>query len=145
MRDDDANFILLNYVELNELFLKEIKLALEFNEELKEKSKSLKKVISKNYEFGELYKKIHSRLTSLKKNTKNIDKSNFYKYLWCYNLVFNLDFENDILLDLPENIELINQSIFKFSFFLLNYHFDTLTWTFKKTPFIYKQNFGFTK
>jgi len=143
MRDDDPNFILFNYVELNELFIKSIKLSMEFNEELTQKSKLLKNLLSKNNEYEALHKKIHIRLRSLQLNTKYIDQSNFYKYLWCYKLIFNLDFENDILLDLPENIEIIDQSIFKFSFFLLNYNYDTNTWTFKKTPFIYTKIFGF--
>lgn len=144
MRDDDSNFILLNYVELNELFLKAIKISLEFNEELKEKSKSIKKIIAKNYQFGAIHKEIQTRLRLMRQNTKNLDKSNFYKYLWCYNLVYNINFEDDILLDLPENIQLIDESIFKFSFFLLNYHYDTNCWTFKKIPYIYIQNFAYT-
>ncbi len=144
MKDDDQNFILLNYVDLNELFEKAIKVSLQFNEELREKSKSLKKIISKNFEFASLHKQIYFLLKSLQLNSKNIDKSNFYKYLWCYKLVYNLDFENEILLDSPENINLIDESVFKFSFFLLYYHYDTKSWTFKKTPFIYMKNFGFT-
>ena len=144
MRDDDSNFLLLNYVELNEYFLTAIKISLDFNEELLEKSKSLKKIISKNFDFGNWHKKIDVNLKTILSNTKTNDKSNLYKYLWCYNLIYNFDFENDILLDLAENIELIDQSIFKFSFFLLNFNYDTNSWTFKKLPFIYIKNFGFT-
>lgn len=147
MRDDDANFILLNYVELNEYFSKAIKLCLEFNEELRTKAKTIKKIISNNLEFGKLQNKIYKNLKSLQSNLKNIDKSNFYKFLWSYNLIYNKDYENDILLDTAENIDLIDIesiSVFKFSFFLLNYHFDTNIWTFKKVPFIFIKNFGFT-
>jgi len=144
MCDDDSNFVLLNYVELNELFIKAIKLSIEFNEELRDKSKSIKKIITKNYDYGLLHKQIFVRLQSLRLNIKNIDKSNFYKFLWCYNLVYNVDFHYDIILDLPETIDFIDESIFKFSFFLLDYHYDTNSWTFKKTPFIYMKNFGFT-
>jgi len=96
MRDDDPNFILLNYVQLNEYFLKAIKISMDFNEELREKTKLLKKIILKNDEFRKTFEQIHSNLNYIHSNTKNLDKSNFYKFL------IKLSFRSE-LLDFQKN------------------------------------------
>jgi len=142
--EEDKNFILQKCVELNEEYFSIINILSGFVEALNgEKTKDLKIIIEKNDVFGDKYKSIVKEMKFFHEKYKFKEPSQYYKYLWCYGILFNQDFDSETYLDSPENFEILDLNFHKNSNFILKYDHKTFSWIIKKVPEIFINRFGY--
>ncbi len=143
--EDDKNFILQKCVELNEKYFSIINLMTQFIEVLSSReSHSVKFIVEKNEEFGKIYENILKEMKTFQDKYKFKEPSQYYKYLWCYGILFNTNYDHETYLDSPENYDILDNNFNKNSFFILKYNQIEFSWTLKKIPEIFINRFGYT-
>jgi len=142
--EDNKNFILQKCVELNEEYFSALNLMMQFIDALNSgKSHSMKLIIEKNEMFGKAYKNIMREMKVFQDKYKFKEPSQYYKYLWCYGILFNSNYDNETYLDSPENYDILDNNFHKNSNFILKYDSSNFTWNIKKIPEIFVNRFGY--
>jgi hypothetical protein len=138
--EDGNNLILLKHLELDEQFQNLINLFSLFIQYMQNSSISnLKIIYEENEKFGVIHSKIKKKISFLREDSKIKDQVNYYRYLWCYSLIFNSNLDEEIVLDSFDILSVIDKIFTKNSSFILrNERWNLII---KKVPTMFLENY----